>query len=189
MNINNTTIIKDDDFLLREKSIDVKIPLSNEDKDILESLIDYVRKSTIPEIALKENLKPAVGIAAPQVGILKKMLAISFVDYDKDDNEILHEYALANPKILSTSNMLSYLKQGEGCLSVEDEHLGYIYRSAKIKVRAYNLLEDKEVIIQAKGYLAIVLQHEIDHLNGVLFYDHIDKDNPFRVRDNSICIE
>lgn len=189
MKINNKTIIKDDNFLLRKKSVEVNLPLSEEDKDILFSLIDYVRKSTNEKIALKEDLKPAVGIAAPQVGILKKMLAISFVDYDNNDNEILHEYALANPKVLSTSTMKSYLKHGEGCLSVEDIHKGFVYRNAKIKVRAYNLLEDKEIIIQAKGYLAIVLQHEIDHLNGILFYDHIDKLEPYRILENSICIE
>ena len=189
MKINNLNIVKDDDFLLREKSINVNVPLSKEDKDILESMLDYVRKSTIPEIAKAENLKPAVGIAAPQIGILKKMTAISFTDYDKDDNEILYEYALVNPKIISSSTMKSYLKQGEGCLSVEDPHLGYIYRSSRIKVRAYNLLEDKEIIIKANGYLSIVLQHEIDHLNGILFYDHINNDNPFIELDNSICLE
>ena len=112
MKINNLNIVKDDDFLLREKSINVNVPLSKEDKDILESMLDYVRKSTIPEIAKAENLKPAVGIAAPQIGILKKMTAISFTDYDKDDNEILYEYALVNPKIISSSTMKSYLKQG-----------------------------------------------------------------------------
>ena len=98
------------------------------------------------------------------------------------------EYALVNPKIISSSVKLCYLKSGEGCLSVDDDHKGYFYRAYKIRVKAYSFLDQKEVEIVAKGYDAIVLQHEIDHLSGVLYYDHIDKKNPFVIKDNSIAI-
>ena len=47
------------------------------------------------------------------------------------------------------------------------------------KVKAYDLLQDKEILIKADGYLAIVLQHELDHFKGVLFYDHINQKDPF----------
>ena len=72
MLINNDTIIKDDDLLIREKSKDVKLPLSKEDEGILLDMLDYVRKSTNEEIAEAENLRPAVGISAIQIGVKKK---------------------------------------------------------------------------------------------------------------------
>ena len=85
---------------------------------------------------------------------------------------------LANPKIVSRSIQSAYLENGEGCLSVPEEHDGFVVRSARVKVSGYDLLTDQNVTIRARGYLAIVLQHEIDHFSGVLFYDHIDPKNP-----------
>ena len=186
MIINNDTIIKDDNPLLRTKSKDVELPLSNEDEDLLMDMFKYVDESTIEEIATKKNLRPAVGISAIQVGIPKKMTAVILKD---GEGNMVYKYALVNPKIISNSIEKAYLKTGEGCLSVEDEHNGLIYRSARIKVKAYDLLTDKEVLIKADGYLAIVLQHEIDHFSGKLFYDHINKSNPMYEDPNAICIE
>ena len=73
-------------------------------------------------------------------------------------------------------------------MSVDKDHEGYVYRPNKVTIKAYNLLEHKDVEIVARGYDAIVLQHEFDHLNGILYYDHIDKTNPFRHIDNTIEI-
>lgn len=186
MLINNDTIIKDDDKLIREKSLDVVLPLSKEDKELLLDMLEYVKNSTIPEIAERDNLRPAVGISAIQVGIKKKLMAI----YIKDsEGNVMHEYALANPRIISNSIEKAYLNNGEGCLSVEDEHQGYVYRSARIKVKAYDLLQDKEIIIKADDYLAIVLQHELDHFKGILFYDHINEVDPFYKDKDAIEIE
>ena len=64
-----------------------------------------------------------------------------------------------------------------------------IYRSARVKVKGYDLLTDSNVEIKASGYLAIVLQHELDHFKGILFYDHINKKDPFYVDENAYCIE
>lgn len=189
MKINAETIVLDNNPLLREKSQDVIFPLSNEDKKTLLSMLKYVRDSIDPELAEKENLKPAVGIAAPQIGILKKMTAISFENELEDGTIYKTEYALINPKIISHSVKSSYLKNGEGCLSVEEKHEGYVKRHYRIKVKAYDLLQEKEVIITSKDFEAIVLQHEIDHLFGILFYDHIDKENPFKDIENAIVID
>ena len=183
--INNETIIKDDDPLIREKSEDVILPLTDEDKGILLDMYEYVKNSTIEEIAEKENLRPAVGISAIQIGIKKKLVVIVIRD---SEGEIIYQYALANPKIISNSVEKAYLKNGEGCLSVEGEHEGYIYRSARLKVKAYDLLTDENIIIKADGYLAIVLQHELDHLKGILFYDHINKNEPFIKDEEAIEI-
>ncbi len=186
MLINNDTIIKDDNPLIRQKSLDVELPLSKQDKDLLLDMLKYVDDSTIEELAEKYNLRPAVGISAIQVGVAKKMTAVIIKD---GDGKKIYEYALVNPKIISNSIEKAYLSSGEGCLSVVDEHEGYIYRSARIKVKAYDLLQDKQIIIKAEGYLAIVLQHELDHFKGILFYDHINKNDPKYVDPGAIVIE
>ena len=181
MLINNETIIKDSDPQIRLKPSPVPLPLSDEDKQILRDLYAYVCKSTVPEIAEKENLQPAVGISAIQVGIPKQLTAVVVHDTDKNGQEIKYEYMLANPKILSHSVQSAYLEAGEGCLSVPDVHKGFVVRSARVKVKGFDLLQEKEITIRAHGYLAIVLQHELDHFNGTLFYDHIDPKRPFPV--------
>ena len=184
--INNDSIICDDDQRLREKSLDVALPLNKEDRELLEGLYKYVLDSTDPKIAQKDNLSPAVGIAAIQIGIKKKMIAVIIKN---SEGKKIYEYALVNPKIISNSVEEAYLGSGEGCLSVKGEHEGYVYRSRRIKVKAYDLLEDKEVIIKASDYLAIVLQHEIDHFKGVLFYDHINKKDPFYIKKDAFRID
>lgn len=189
MKINNSTITKDTDPLIRKKSNPVPLPLSEEDTEILMSMLQFVRDSKDEELAEKYDLRPAVGIAAPQIGILKQMIAVSIAEEDENGKEILCEYALVNPKIVSYSAKQAYLKNGEGCLSVECNHEGYVLRSARIKVQAYDFLNKKEVTIRTSGYHAIVLQHEIDHLSGVLFYDHINKIDPFKPVEDALVIE
>jgi len=186
MRINNDTIIKDDNPLIRQKSNDVLLPLSDEDRSLLMDMLKYVDDSTIEEIAEKENLRPAVGISAIQVGVPKKLTAVILKD---SDNNKIYEYALVNPKIISNSLEKTYLATGEGCLSVVQEYKGYIYRSARIKVKAFDALQNKEIIIKADGYLAVVLQHELDHFKGVLFYDHINSADPEYVDPNAIVTE
>jgi peptide deformylase len=186
MKINDDTIIKDNDPLIRSKSKDVKIPLSDEDKEIFEQMLYYVRNSTNEEIAEKENLKPAVGISAIQFGVAKKMIVICIRN---ENDEIEWEYALANPKLISASIEKAYLGGGEGCLSVPEAHEGYVYRARRIKIKAYSYLDQKEVQIKATGYPAIVLQHEMDHLNGTLYYDHINPKNPFYEDEKAFRIE
>ncbi|MBQ2509381.1 MAG: peptide deformylase [Erysipelotrichaceae bacterium] len=186
MQINNDTIIKDDNALVREKSADVSFPVSEEDRNTLTQMLKYVDDSTVEEIAEKENLRPAVGISAIQIGIPKKMTAI--ILKDEEGNKVC-EYALINPKIISNSLEKAYLESGEGCLSVNQAHEGYVYRSARVKVKAYDLLQEKEIVIKADGYLAIVLQHELDHFKGILFYDHINKNDPFYRDPQALVIE
>ncbi len=186
MIINNETIVKDDNPILRKRSEDVKLPLSKEDEQLLRDMYKYVYESTIDEIAKEKDLRPAVGISAVQVGVLKKMTAIILKD---EEGNVVTEYALVNPKIVSNSLEKAYLKSGEGCLSVVDQHGGYIYRSARVKVKAYDLLTNSNVEIKANGYLAIVLQHELDHFRGVLFYDYINKKDPYYEDLDAICLE
>ncbi|MEC1718194.1 peptide deformylase [Schinkia azotoformans] len=177
-------IVREGHPTLREKAADVVLPASTEDKETLTKMIEFVINSQDPEISAKYGLRPGIGLAAPQLGIPKRMIAIHVTD----DNDELYSYALFNPKIVSHSTQKSYLAGGEGCLSVDREVPGFVPRYAKITVKAVDL-EGKEVKIRLKGLPAIVFQHEIDHLNGIMFYDHINQDDPFQKLEDAIVIE
>ena len=179
-------IIREGNPILREKAIDVKLPLSKEDEKTLLSMIEYIFNSIDEEIADKYKLRPAVGIAAPQIGILKKMLVI--LCYDEDGNE--HFYPLINPKLLSYSDELTYLKGGEGCLSVDREVKGLVHRPRRVTFKAYVYEDGKLTLktIKLKNYVALVFSHEYDHLQGILFPDRINKEKPFYVPENSLPV-
>ena len=181
MELSNENIIFDTDPRIRQSSANVPLPLNAEDKELMQALYQYVKDSLDDEMCEKRNLSPAVGIASIQVGIPKKLLAVVVPMEDGT----MKEYALANPKIISKSVRKAYLPGGEGCLSVPDLHEGPVVRSNHIKVRAYDLLTDQNVVIEETGYPAIVLQHEIDHLSGILFYDRIVD----QVTDDMIAVE
>ena len=164
-------IVKDTNPKLRRKCEPVETPLDDENEAIALSLLSYLKDSQDPEFLQKHpKVRSGVGLAAPQVGVSRRMIAVYFED--EDGKEVCH--VLANPKILSSSVRQCYLAGGEGCLSVDVPHQGNVYRAYKITVSAYDVLSKKDVKLVARGYEAIVLQHEIDHLDGILFYDHID---------------
>lgn len=177
-------IIRDGHPGLRTIADDVQLPASEEDKKILASLMEFVQASQNPELASKYSLRPGIGLAAPQINVLKKMIAI----HVRDEKGELHSYALFNPKIISHSVERSYLSSGEGCLSVDENIPGFVPRFARITVKATDL-EGTELKLRLKGLPAIVFQHEIDHLHGVMFYDHINKQDPFHRPENAIEIE
>ncbi|MCK4467856.1 MAG: peptide deformylase [Desulfobacterales bacterium] len=108
---------------------------------------------------------PGVGLAAIQVGFDQ-----SIIVYDispRDENRSLH--VLINPKVISSEG--TTISESEGCLSVPDFRAD-VKRSASILVEGFDRKENP-LRIEAHGHLAVVLQHEIDHLNGILFIDRI----------------
>ena len=167
-------IVKDSNPIMRKRSLPVEMPLSKEDKELLDSMLDYLIKSQDDEYAKKHNIKAGVGMAAIQVGVLKRMFVIY---YPKSETEYV-QYQLVNPVIVEESMKKCALENGEGCLSVDNEHLGLVHRHFKIVVKAYDALQGEDIVITARGYDAIVLQHEYDHLNGMFYYDRIDSKNP-----------
>jgi peptide deformylase len=189
LKLNNAHIVKDTDPRLRNKSEPVRLPLSTDDREILEAMLTYVRNSTDPELAEKDDLSPAVGLAAPQIGVFKRMLVVVVDEEIDEDRYVTREFALVNPKIISHSEQRCMLSNGEACLSVDERHEGYVPRFARLKIKAYDLLSDKEVEFRVSGYTGIVLQHEIDHLNGVLYYDHINANDPWTKNEKDIVIE
>lgn len=172
-------IYKDSDKVLRAKAENVEIPLKSEDEALALAMFQHIEESQDPEISAKHNLRAGVGLAAPQVGESKRIIVIHI---PTDDDEHI-TYVLANPVIISSSVRRAYLESGEGCLSVDEEYPGHVYRYFKIKVTAYDVLAKQQITIKTSGYEAIVLQHEIDHLNGVLFYDRIDPTNKSKFPD------
>ena len=177
-------IVKDSNPTLRQKCEEVK-EITPELIDFVNQMHDYLVASQDEVISKKHNLREGVGLAAPQVGRNIKALVVYFQE-ETDDGIKEIDHRLINPKIILESVKECYLSGGEGCLSVDEPHQGYVYRHNKIQVKAFNVVTKKEEIITARGYEAIVLQHEIDHLNGVLFYDHINKKDPFLQKEDAI---
>ena len=110
---------------------------------------------------------PGVGLAAIQVGVARRVIT---ADTAKKD-EPKQPQVLINPEIVWSSEEKNTYE--EGCLSIP-EYYEEVERPAQVKVR-FTDLDGKAHEVEANGLLATVLQHEIDHLNGVLFIDHISK--------------
>ena len=158
---------------LKKIGKEIKIPLSQSDKRLAKDLLDFIKNSQDSTLREKYNLKEAVGIAAPQINISKKMFALHFDDFQGDS----YSFVVINPKIISKSDNIIYLPDGEGCLSVIREAEGVTPRYEEVSVNflkydPYNdLLEEVQTTL--KNYPAIVFQHEYDHIHGILFTDKL----------------
>ena len=171
-------ILDEKDKRLRVVSKDVVFPLTKEDKKNINDMLEYLKNSQIEELSEKYNLRPGMGLSAIQLGIAKRY----FVVVNEYDEGKFENYVIINPKIVSTSVEKIYVEAGEGCLSVNREVDGIVPRYARITVEGFDEKGNK-IKVRAREELAIAFQHEIDHLNGILFYDHIDKKNPFKDSD------
>lgn len=107
-----------------------------------------------------------IGLAAVQVGSLHRLIVVDV----REDNKKPDLYHFVNPVLTQTSGST---EDEEGCLSIPGVR-DMVRRYEKVEVKALDL-QGKELIIPAEGLLAICLQHEIDHLNGILFIDHLSK--------------
>lgn len=177
-------IIREGNPVLREVAKEVEMPPTEEEKETLREMLEFLKNSQDPEIAQKYKLRPGIGLAAPQIGVSKRMFAAHLTD----EHDKLYSYALFNPKIIRHSVQMSYLEGGEGCLSVDRPVEGLVPRYARITVTAHDLFKG-DVKLRLRGLPAINFQHEIDHLNGIMFYDRIDNDDPYNVPENSIVVE
>lgn len=177
-------IVKDSNPSLRAKCAEVT-EITPEIVNLVNEMHEYLVMSQDESLAKKYKIREGVGLAAPQIGKNIKALVVYYEEESDGISQVI-DHRLINPKIILESIKETYLSGGEGCLSVDNDHKGYVYRHHKIQVRAFNVLTMKEEIITARGYEAIVLQHEIDHLNGILFYDRIDKKEPFRVKEDAV---
>ncbi len=166
------SIITTPDPRLRQKSTKV-----NHITDDTHAIIaDMVRLSLDWEKAHPYELSAAM--AAPQMGVNQRIIIVRDDFDDKKNNSFT---ALINPEVIKTEGKI--IKEHEGCLSVPEIY-GLVGRPHKVKIKA-QLEDGTEVRIKADGYLARTLMHEIDHLNGILFIDHIrdDQDAFYRLDD------
>ena len=159
--------------ILRQKCERVRFPLTKEDKETLKQLHEYMVVSEIDELVKKYNIRPGVGIAAPQVGVAKRMFSMNCTDF-LDEKQTKYSYTVINPEIIAKSDLMVYLPDGEGCLSVNRNTEGLVTpRHYKIiaKCTLFDSVTEKvrNVKLTLEGYPAIVFQHENDHLDGILY--------------------
>lgn len=153
------TVIHEPDPRLRQISVEIEVEelLLPETQKLLDDML----------VALK--VENGVGLAAPQVAVNKRIIVV-------DDGHGSRAYI--NPRITGTS--LRKIDFEEGCLSVPGVW-GFVRRYRKVHVKALDR-HGKKVSLKADGLLAIIFQHEIDHLDGVLFIDKVEKfTNPSRL--------
>lgn len=188
-------IIREGNPTLRQVGKEVDLPLSDEDIILGEKMLEFLRNSQDPVMAEKMGLRGGVGIAAPQLDISKKILACLVpkeLETEADSQKTAQAYSLAtvmyNAKVIAHSVQDAALADGEGCLSVDREVPGYVVRHARVTIEYFDKNGDKQRL-KLKGYDAMVVQHEIDHTNGIMFYDRINEKNPFAVKDGMLIIE
>ncbi len=148
----------------------VTLPLDASTKSTLQAMRQFLIDSQDPEKAEQYALRPGIGLAAPQINLPLRMMAIYTID---ETGEVLYDLCLINPVVLSHSTRQTYMPNGEGCLSIDREVEGLVPRHHKVtfKAHVYDPLTEsvEEQTYTFKGFLAIVFQHELDHLNGILF--------------------
>ncbi len=147
--------------------------------------IDSSLDRLIEDMVATMHAAPGVGLAANQVGVA---LQLAVIDLSSRENEE-HRHPLLiiiNPEILSMDGSIT---EEEGCLSIPD-YAEKVKRAARVKVRAQDRM-GKFFEVEAEGLLAKALQHEIDHLNGLLFVDHLSplKKNIFKRRYKKMAAE
>ncbi|MBM3212156.1 peptide deformylase [Candidatus Poribacteria bacterium] len=149
----SSKIMKYGSKVLREVAQPVE-SITDEIKQIVDNMLEVMYKSD------------GVGLAAPQIGISKRIAVIDISPHEPSAKAIV----LINPEILELEGQN---EAEEGCLSVPDIR-GIIKRSERIVVKALDL-NGQEIRIEADGLLARAIQHELDHLNGKFFVDHLGR--------------
>ena len=144
------------DPVLRRKAHKVS-DFGNEFQTLVDDMIETLRDA------------PGVGLAAPQVGVSERLIVVEYGD-DEDETVPKKLVVVANPEIIEPSEEV--IEGLEGCLSVPDL-VGEVERNVKIVVKGLNRY-GKPVKIKAEDWIARIFQHEIDHLDGILFTDRTD---------------
>ena len=186
-------IIREGNPTLRAVAEDVTFPLSDQEIILGEKMLQFLHHSQDPVMAEKLGLRGGVGLAAPQLDISKRIIAVLVPNLeDADGNPPKEAYSLQevmyNPKVVAHSVQDAALGDGEGCLSVDRNVPGYVVRHARVTVE-YFTKDGEKKRIKLKGYNYIVVQHEIDHTNGIMFYDHINPNNPFEIKEGLLILE
>lgn len=177
--LKNKDILDERDKRLRKVSKEVTFPLSDKDKETIDLMIEYLTNSQIESLASKYDLRPGMGMAAIQLGIDKRYFVVV---HEQEEPETFKNYIIINPKIVSNSEEMIYVEEGEGCLSVNRDVDGIVPRYARVTLEGYDT-EGNKIKLRGREELAVAFQHELDHLNGILFIDKIDKNEPYKYED------
>lgn len=151
-------IIKYPNEILKKPCELVKTPLSEEDRNILTEMYRLLKET-----------KSGVGLAAPQVGITKALIVVRI----KDEKGKLFSLKLANPRILKVGTAKYKVPGGEICLSEPDIKAVEVERHKVILLTGYDDITGKYISMKLKNFVAAVIQHEFDHLNGILLHDYM----------------
>ena len=125
-------------------------------------------KNTVADMFETMYEAPGIGLAGPQIGYMKRVVVIDLADEENPDSG---KIAMVNPEIVAMSDETAVSE--EGCLSIPELYYE-VERPAEVTVR-YHTPEGQEVTREAKGRLAVCMQHEIDHLDGVLYIDYLSR--------------
>ena len=176
--LKTSDILDEKDPRIRKENKEVEFPISKEKKKLINDMLEHLYYSQIEKYAEKYDLRPGMGLAAPQVGVNEKFFVVCHEEYEGEFNN----YVLINPKMVSHSEELIYASEGEGCLSVNRPVEGIVPRYARVTFTGYDM-DGNFQKIRAREELSIAFQHEIDHLNGILFVDRIDPKDPYKNKD------
>lgn len=146
-----------DSILLRQKSVDINFSI---DTALLRTFVQRMHNTVIKAAG--------VGIAAPQVGILKNIIWVQ-----RFDKEGFPWQLCINPKIIQYSSKKQPCP--EGCLSIPDKNATTQNRAYAILLEYYDMQGEKHTEL-VEAFTAVIFQHEIDHLNGILFTDHLESE-------------
>ena len=149
-------IITEGDSRLRQKAVKIKradAAIKRLAEDMYETMLDA----------------PGIGLAAPQVGVLLRLITVDVPDDYEEEGSKGASLILINPEIVKATGRQT--DPPEGCLSIPN-WIGNVPRAARIIVKARDL-DFQEVRVRAEGMVARALQHEIDHLDGILFTDRV----------------
>ncbi|GAP11574.1 peptide deformylase [Bellilinea caldifistulae] len=142
------------DEVLRRKARKVTVFDANLQK-LIDDMVETMRQA------------PGVGLAAPQVGVSERLIVVEYAENDEEDDAPKKLFVVANPEIVKVSTETE--KGIEGCLSIPGL-VGEVERPLQVVIRGQNR-RGQPLRIKAKGWLARIFQHEIDHLEGILFTD------------------
>ena len=171
-------ILDEKNSILREKSKEVIFPLTDKQRKTVKDIIEFLTNSQIPELAEKYDLRPGMGLTPVQIGIPERYIVVV---HEYDDGKF-DNYVIFNPKLVSNSEEIIYVGEGEGCLSVNRDVCGIVPRFARVTLEGYD--EDgNKIRVRGREELAVAFQHELDHLEGILFVDKIDPKDPFKNKD------
>lgn len=135
-------------------------------KSIKVKRIDQSVRGLVDDMIETMRTAEGVGLAAPQIGVLLRVIV---AEWTEDESEEVHQQVLINPEILSKDGQ--WMAE-EGCLSIPG-YIGTVPRAERVVVKGKNR-SGKDVRLKTDGKLAHILQHEIDHLDGILFIDYLE---------------